>query len=266
MPAEKTNPLESLPLACANLPDYLTRAWIITAIGCEYDGQSAFPWFASIYQAYENELRHIMDDAGRQGIQAVINILKSEEFKQLVNNGTVTLAMIKPYANFYTGREKPGTTDRDTVDQIIQFIHNPNNYPDELPLTVLCQASTVMGSDFYNDFYGGTSAENQKSVPPMIEDLHAQNRWEENKLLLGSGAMTLLVIYDSQGKAAERFRQLQGHWKPEKRDSRQLRYVFGGGDTGLAYHSVTHGSENPTDALREFGVWIEYLQRCISTS
>jgi nucleoside diphosphate kinase len=186
---------------------------------------------------------------------------------KLVRSGSLTLAMIKPRANTY---DTEGLSDWQVASRIIDAITSPTTYRSvdgqdnaTLPLKSLGALSIVPSRRFVDEFYDGEPKQQQMDVPPARFHGFA-NRWEEYLDLMTTGPATLVTLYDPDGNAVDKARSIQGHWNPKKNDNPfSIRARFAGGWSGNVkgdtYNSVTHTSDSPDSALREFGIWYRYI-------
>jgi len=188
-------------------------------------------------------------------IREIRTNLESKELEVLVNEGKITLALIKPeLASAVPQDSDKPVSDSEIVEQIRDNIR--------VPLQEFFSISLVLTDEMVEEWYEGMAKQRQIGVPPFDENRygqHHESRWDEYKSLMLRGSVTFLLLYSEDGKAVEHWRQQMGnHWNVDK-----VREMFPDSlRAKLAkdnHNNLLHGSDSPESALREIHLLSNYL-------
>jgi len=195
-------------------------------------------------------------------IDEIVQALRSQDLSQLITEGKITLAMIKPRLEDAISDEVGARTSKD--DASLAVLLEQSIRP---PLSSVFEVSMIFTEEMVNGWYGGSPKENQLQLPP--EDPHRygmefQNRWEEFVALMTRGPVTFLLLYDEGGNAVQLWREQMGNdWhmirvKEKYPDSLRARY-------GVDNHNnLLHGSDSPESVKREVSFVADQLEKIVS--
>ena len=187
--------------------------------------------------------REASKETEKQDYGAVIELLESEQLAELIKEGKLTLAMIKPSVG--PDANKFGLEDIAASDEIESRITG---------LGELAKFSFTFDSDAADVFYE-EPAESMIPYPPLVSDSY-ENRWEEYKALMTSGPVTVILLYGEN--AIETWRSHLGHWNIVKNhDPDTIRGALGVDN----HNNLVHGSDSPESAAREVRIVTEQLKR-----
>lgn len=185
-----------------------------------------------------------LEELERLKLEKIIRILEDPSFTELVGQGFVTLAMIKPAEpNF------PGLSDTEAALAVKASI--------QPPLETILDLSLVFDEKTINEFYDGEPKRSQQQAKPHTHKDRFQNRWEEFVDLMISGPTTVLLLWSKEGDAVSLWRAQMGHWNvEERRDFRTIRGRFAPSN----YNGITHGSDSIEAVRREIGILSAHLK------
>lgn len=186
-------------------------------------------------------------------VEAIKEALLSPEMSNLIHQGKITFAMIKPRLD-----ESTQLGDNQSDYEIANAI----SHKISMPLEVVFEASFVFTDEMIEEFYGGIPKERQLESPPIDPNRYGKqhaSRWDEFKALMKQGPVTGLILYSEQGNAVMEWRNQMGNdWKITKvketyPDSLRARY-------GNANHNnLLHGSDSSESVMYE----IEFFTRAL---
>lgn len=183
-------------------------------------------------------------------LEKIVQVLDHPELKKLVQEGKVTLAMIKPQAS----ENKLGLDDLSMARRIEREIKKP--------LKPVFSIAIRFNENDVEEFYAGQPKALQISLPPNRNMVYP-NRWEEFKSYMTGGPTTFLLLYADRGNAVKEWRRQIGHWDVEnRREPRTIRGKYAKSN----YTSIVHGSDKTETVLREIGVLRNHLARLVSRS
>lgn len=191
------------------------------------------------------------------GLQEIISILKSQEFREEVRAGKVTVGMIKPRLEEAV---KDGTVqtvkDWERAQEIINIISSQ--------IDTILQISVQFTEPMVEEFYAGKPKEAQLQNPPINPDRYGQrheNRWQEFMALMTSAPVTFLILAKEDGTAIDTWRQmLGGSWDINQAKPGSLRATY----PHENHNNIFHGSDSPESVLKELDFLIAYLEQCLS--
>jgi len=192
-------------------------------------------------------------------IDEIVQVLRSQELSQLINEGEITLAMIKPRLEDAISDNAGVETTRDDASLAALLEHSI-----QPPLSSVFEVSMIFTEEMVNEWYGGSPKERQLQLPPENPHRYGmefQNRWEEFMALMTKGPVTFLLLYDEGGNAVQLWREQMGNdWhmirvKEKYPDSLRARY-------GVDNHNnLLHGSDSPESVRREVAFVADKLEK-----
>lgn len=172
----------------------------------------------------------------------VLNVFRSKDFQNLINQGNITVAMVRPQAN----ESKLGGTDTTASGEVIEEIKQQQH--------VMFEFSCIFSRRMCGVFYSGRPKEIQQSMPG-IRTPHI-TRWEEFVRQMTSGPSTVLILYSQEGDAISRWRKQVGIVRNSESDPSSIRGKFGCTDN---YNNLVHGSDSIESVHREINFFRNYL-------
>ncbi len=175
-------------------------------------------------------------------VSHIIDVLKSKEFQSLINQGNITVAMVRPQAN----DSKLDGTDSTASHEIIEEIKKNQH--------VILEFSCIFSRRMCGVFYSGHPKEIQECMPgirtPEI------TRWEEFLRQMTSGPTTVLILHSQANDAIPRWRKQIGVLKNSESDATTIRGKFGSPDDN---NNLVHGSDSIQSVHREIHFFRRYL-------
>ena len=158
-------------------------------------------------------------------LHKINEFLTHPELQNLVDEGKVTLGIIKPQAN--EGRGLP-QTDEEAAQFLKQEIGEEN---------IIFEFSTLLTDSEIDDFYSDV-----KERFSQIPDGHGGNVWDDIKQYMGSGPVTFMLLYREEGNAISWWREKMGKTRANEADPRSIR-----GRHAIQENlpnNLTHGSDS----------------------
>lgn len=191
------------------------------------------------------------------GLREIIDILKSDDFRQEVLRGKVTIGMIKPSLDEAVKDEAvQSDTDWDRAQELIQVISDK--------LDVILQISIRFTEAMVNQFYEGMPKDTQMTQSPANPNRYGQThqtRWEEFVALMTGAPATFLILAKEDGRAIETWRKMMGgSWDISQAEPNSLRATY----PIENHNNVFHGSDSPASVFKELDFLIAYLEESIS--
>ena len=186
-------------------------------------------------------------------ITEYVEQLKSPQIEQWINEGKLTLGLIRPQVD----KNKKGLSDSEAVDEIVKYIESSS-------LEILTTFSVRFNAACIAEFYPRKIRDRLKELEPQGSKKY-DDRLEEFAALMTSGPTTALLLFAEDGKAIDYWRKLIGHWNVEDEETREKGTIR----TNLAINninSLVHGSDGPEAAKRELGVLINVLQNSLNSA
>jgi nucleoside diphosphate kinase len=172
----------------------------------------------------------------------IIDVFKSKEFRSLINQGNITVAMVRPQAN----DSKLDGTDSSASHEIIEEIKKNQH--------VILEFSCIFSRRMCGVFYSGRPKEVQESMAGIR--MPNITRWEEFVRLMTSGPTTVLILHSQANDAIPRWRKQIGVLKNTESDATTIRGKFGSPDD---YNNLVHGSDSIESVHREIHFFHKYL-------
>lgn len=172
-------------------------------------------------------------------VSDVVELLASQDVLKQIDQGNMTLAMIRPQVGPDANLEQlPDTEAADRIEEMIEG------------LGVAAKFSFYFTPETVDEFYGGgPQASMEKEAP--IDASKYESRWPEFKDFMCSAPTTAILLHSPDGDAIQKWRDHLGHWNiDEVRDPATIRGAFGVNK----YNNLVHGSDEPAAVRRELGI------------
>ncbi len=182
----------------------------------------------------------------KEEITSIVNLLESNGFKELISQGKITLAMIRP--NVGPDANLLGMPDLEAAEEIEKKITG---------LGFSMKFSFVWPKESITEFYdGGPKASMQKEKP--IDPAKYPTRWEEFVDFMSSAPTTIIYLFDPDNEAIKKWRDHLGHWNIDQvRDPSTIRGSFGVNK----YNNLVHGSDSSDSVSKETGMICSALRK-----
>jgi nucleoside diphosphate kinase len=171
----------------------------------------------------------------------------SKVFQEHIDQGTITVAMVRPQAN----DSALGGTDSTASHEVIKEIKKHQR--------VILKFSCILNRQMCEVFYAGRPREIQESMA-SIRTPHI-TRWEEFVRQMTSGPTTVLILHSQAGDAIPRWRKHIGVLRNSESGPTTIRGKFGSPDD---YNNVVHGSDSIESVHREIQFFRGYLSDIVT--
>lgn len=172
----------------------------------------------------------------------IITVFRSEDFQGLINQGNITVAMVRPQADDSRLDGTDNTASRTIIEAIKQQQH------------IMLEFSCIFSRRMCGAFYSGRPKEIQQTMPGIRTP--SITRWEEFVRQMTSGPSTVLILYSPDGDAIPRWRKQVGVVRNTESDPSSIRGKFGCTDN---YNNLVHGSDSIKSVHREIQFFRNYL-------
>lgn len=172
----------------------------------------------------------------RQKLAGMIEILSHSELESLIDEGKITLGIIKASAN--QGRYEESLTDEEAAEKILKEIGAER---------VIFKASVKLNREQAEEFYLPVQDKYRDEI-----NRSGTNVWNLIIDHACSGPLTFLLIYDGEGKAIEWWREKMGTTHPAQADSQSIRGKYALEEN--LPNNLVHGSDQKAEVKRELGV------------
>lgn len=170
----------------------------------------------------------------KKKIGLMIDFLESEGFIDIMEEGRITFAMIKPDVN------KPKYQNK-TDEEVEEMIKNRI----EDPLEIIMEQSLVLTKEQVEEFYS---------------DLKDKKFFPEHLRFMTSGPITAIILYsDGEEKAFKEWRDQMGPTDPKELGPK--------GESGIRFefakdksNNATHGSDSVVNVKREVSLFVGWLK------
>jgi nucleoside diphosphate kinase len=194
-------------------------------------------------------------------IRSIVEALESHEFKKQIDEGKVTLAMVKPRLKEALSvsileSNVAMLADSEILRVIEQSILEP--------LSVCFSISLILSPEMTDLFYAGSPMKRQQQVPPIDPERygqHHEHRWSDYRALMVSGPVTFVILYSPDGKAISHWRKQMGDdWNVERvrinhPDSLRARFAEN------SHNNLLHGSDSVESVHREIALLVQFLKQ-----
>ena len=180
-------------------------------------------------------------------IVELINFLDSDDLLQEIQNGNVTLALIRSNLDTTTNQLVSDVEIAEIIEKSI------------IGFGIIAKFSMKFDFPAFEDFYDG---EPKKILLGLEPKRHNQfdNRWQEfGNTIMANGVTTVLLLHSQDNDAILKWRRQIGHRDIENnRDLSTLRGKFGLDN----YSTIVHGSDSPEAVKREINI----IKNCLIRS
>lgn len=183
-------------------------------------------------------------------VKQVRELLSSSEMEELIDDGNVTIAMIKPRLDLHMNTTAVNFNyDAGLADFLT----------DQIPadLEPVLSVSFQMTEAMLNEFYAGELKQRMQDAPKNAE---GQTRWEMFQELMESGPVTFLILHSPEGDAIDTWRKAMGtkwnidYLRENEPDSLRAKYAL------TNDNNLLHGSDSPESALKELNFIIRHMK------
>lgn len=213
-------------------------------------------------QAWESLAQGLLSEGECYGfLEGMVDILRSSEFSQLIQEGKVTLAAIRPrLESSVLPDAAPGVIFDDS--RLADFLFSQI----KSPLEVICHFSIMMSPELIEEFYSGGPKQNMEKSPPEYPDRYGNrptNRWGEWLEYMTSGPTTFIILYTCDGNAVSCWREQMGNrrqveiLRETQPESLRARFAVD------SDKNLFHGSSSEEEVLREIKIISGYLERIL---
>ncbi len=192
----------------------------------------------------------------------VLNFLTSEQFRNLVLAGKISLGLARPKLHDPEGRDKP---QKEIFQDVLKDIQPPLEVALSFPLRFDSQA--------VHEMWPGRSQVSQKQKSPIFKSIG--NRWDEFVEFMTSAESQVLILVSPSGSAIALWReQIGNNWRVSelreqvsagltgKRVPLRARYSSQDPAEALLNNSF-HGSQTRDEVLTETQVIVNLLKRWV---
>lgn len=189
----------------------------------------------------EVDLDAEVSELERQKLLLATEILNHPEFHELIDEGKITYAMIRPTLTLGRGVG----TDMQIYQQIVERIQRSG-------LSIIFAIPIEFRGDDADEFYSEVKPRLELMTLLSNEQILGDTVWNSFKNLFTSGATTVLLLFDENGStepensAQEKWRQILGPTLPRSSDSGNIRADFGN-----RINNIAHGSDSIESVHRE---------------
>lgn len=193
-------------------------------------------------------LQQKITDADRQLVLTIADHLSSQGVSVLIDQGKLTVGMVRPQANYNRWGLSDAMATRAIVAKALVE-------PRLIPAFRISIPFTDEAVKLFYDTSDNSPKTRQISIPPIVFPDRFANRWEEFKDLMKSGPVTLFLLYDEEGKAISKWRAKVGQLKePEPLTIR------GSLMKTDMHNNLVHGSDSIEAVHRELDIWVQLLR------
>lgn len=171
----------------------------------------------------------------REKLHKISEVLNHPQLETLINEGKLTLGMIKPRA--YEGKNLPPDDD-EAAKVLISEIGKEN---------ILFTFSTKLTPDQADNFYSDV-----KDRYSQIAIDSETTVWDTIYNFAQSGPLTFMLIYREEGDAVDWWRAKMGKTRPAEADPLSIRGKFAIQEK--LPNNLTHGSDSKESVKKEIGV------------
>lgn len=183
-----------------------------------------------------------LDELEQEKVKKIIEVLTHPEFDKLIEEGKVTVGLIKPRA--YDGRDLP-STDVEATKFLLA----------EIGEKAIFNITVKLSREEAEVFYKPNREEYSKSPSEADSNISI---WESTIDFTVSGPITFILIYDEQGQAIEWWREKMGHTYADMANPASIRGKHA--IRGNLPNNLVHGSDSKESVRREIGVLVNHLR------
>jgi len=170
-------------------------------------------------------------------IDIIRDFLKRPDTQEAIEQGRMTLGIIKPAVNEGVNFPKNIHSDHHSARYIVERFIEPAWIPEGILVQFAVPLSPEQAQKLYVEHQG------KKFFEDLID-------------YISSGPVTFLLLYDESGRAVERWRHIMGATDPKQADFESIR----GTHAPSLEHNLVHGSDSRESAAQEIGLFVEILE------
>lgn len=170
-------------------------------------------------------------------LKNIKSILDSEQLKNAVSGGFITLGIVKPNVN--EGKNLP-QSDEEAATAIIGEIGEDR---------IMFQFSIQLTLQQAERFYEPNRKEHSARI---IDEEQGLTVWDSNINFISSGPLTFFLFYDPLGEAVKTWRDKMGATNPSNANRGTIRRKHA--TAVMLPNNLVHGSDSIESALREISV------------
>lgn len=186
-------------------------------------------------------------------LHKICEILDHPEFDQLVNEGKITLGIIKPLANDSKGLS---SDDQEAANKLLDEI-------DEIgQKNIVFSFSTKLNGSEVDEFYQDVKkrfTEEYYDNPP-----EGQRIWESIYKYSQSGPLTFVLFYHEEGDAIAWWREKMGNTHPNEADPESIRGKYAKEEN--LPNNLVHGSDSIESVKKEISVMTKLIRGLVQKS
>lgn len=182
---------------------------------------------------------------GANPIRELISILDSSDIKQQIQDGKLTIGMIKPRLDIHMkgSTEISFAEDARLLKQLMGQIKEP--------LEPVVSVSFYMSEEMLETFYAGDPKNRMLGV--RTED--GNTKWDDFKSMMSTGPVTFFLLHSKFGNAVDEWRNQMGEsWNIDLVSKGKLRK-----NAKTNNNNLTHGSDSPESVYKELEFIKKYL-------
>lgn len=183
-----------------------------------------------------------LGDLERVKISRILDVLSHPGLDTLIDQGQITLGIIKPHAN--EGRGLP-EDDEEAAQAVLREIGDEN-----IVFTFSTKLNPEEAEDFYRDI---------KEKYSRVKDESGRSVWDRINEFVQSGPLTFLIIHREEGDAVSWWRNKMGATKANEADPASIRGKYAIQEK--LPNNITHGSDSVESVRKEVGVLREVVSR-----
>lgn len=184
-----------------------------------------------------------LDELEREKVKKIIEVLTHPEFDEFIEEGRITLGLIKP--NAHESSNLP-PTDAEAAEVLLA----------EIGESAVFSFTTRLNREEAEEFYRPIK---ERYIDQPSERDPDISIWESTIRFTISGPVTFVLIYDEDGRAVDSWREKMGptreYWLAP--DSIRGKHAL----VGNLPNNLVHGSDSKESVRREVGVLVNHLKR-----
>lgn len=190
----------------------------------------------------ERSIRESLTKLEIEKMRGITEVLGHTELDSLIDEGTVTMGIIKPQANQGVGMPE---SDEEATLRLIDAIGKDR---------IVFHASLVLSRNEAEEFY----APIRQKYESRIDEVRKITIWDSIINFASSDPLTFLLIYDEGGNAVKWWRSKMGSTNPDMATPNSIRGMYATAD--MLPNNLVHGSESKTEVKREVSVLKRFLE------
>lgn len=195
-------------------------------------------------------------------VKRIIEVLESAEINRLIDEGKLTLALIKPQAN--QGKNLP-SNDQEAAGVLLGEIRDSiPEFKDAEMLAIVIRLSREEAEEFY-------ASKKEEFLGRFSEKEPTVTLWESNVGFMCSGPSTFVLLYlpslpdvsadSNEGDAVKWWREKIGHTFGSRAAPGTIRNKYAIDDN--LPNNIVHGSDSKEAVRRELQVLVGHLKKML---